>query len=189
MNPQCHLTPLKQLQSTLTALRELYNNRNAVNTNLPWGQPDGCCFGVAELQGLLTKVHREVSKLNNHDPPDDRVADVTRRIHEAMTSTDPVREMAAVVRWATDVCIDFLYLDPKLVTAKARWGLEIMEDVKNRLHAYWSEVSGTIERNDLWDEYPSEPSSCVRSCASFFVASTTTTRKFRTHALDLKNSF
>jgi hypothetical protein len=89
MNPQYHLTPLKQLQGTLAALRELYNNRNAVNTNLPWGQLDGCCFGVAELQGLLTKVHREVSRINNHDAPGDRAADVTRRIHEAMTSTDP----------------------------------------------------------------------------------------------------
>jgi hypothetical protein len=185
MNPQYHLTPLKQLQGTLTALRELYNNRNAVNTNLPWGQLDGCCFGVAELQGLLTKVHREVSRINNHDAPGDRAADVTRRIHEAMTSTDPVREMAAVNRWATDVYIDFLYLDPELVTAKARWGLEIMEDVKNRFNAHWSEVSGTIERNDLWDEYSSRTLS-MRKILCLFLR-----RLYNHHTQipDLKNSF
>jgi hypothetical protein len=102
---------------------------------------------------LLNKVHREVSKLNGYDGSGCSAADVTRRIYEAMMSTDPVHEMAVVVRWATDVYIDFLYLDPELVTEKARWGLESMDDLKNRLSAHWREVSGTIQRNNLNDEY------------------------------------
>jgi hypothetical protein len=102
---------------------------------------------------LLNKVHREVSKLNGYDGSGCSAADVTKRIYEAMMSTDPVHEMAVVVRWATDVYIDFLYLDPELVTEKARWGLESIDDIKNRLSAHWREVSGTIQRNNLNDEY------------------------------------
>jgi hypothetical protein len=96
-----------------------------------------------------------------------------------------VREMAAVVRWATDVYIDFLYLHPELVTAKARWGLEIMEDVKNRFNAHWSEVPGTIERNDLWDEYSSRTLS-MRKILCLFLR-----RLYNHHTQipDLKNSF
>jgi hypothetical protein len=104
---------------------------------------------------LLTRVHQELSKLDDDDIPDYNTADVHRRLHQATIARDPVHEMAAVVRWATNTYMDFLYLDPALVTQRAKWGLECMDDVTKCLKAHWTEVCGTIERNNLGHEYRS----------------------------------
>jgi hypothetical protein len=83
-------------------------------------------------------VHQELSKLGDDNTPDYSAAEMSRRVHEATISTDPVHEMAVVIRWATDTYMDFLYLDPALVAQRAKWGVECMDDVTKRLNAHWN---------------------------------------------------
>jgi hypothetical protein len=100
MTSDRRLTRLQQIHKTLTALRELWNTRNTLNFDLPWGELDGCRFGLKAVLDLLEQPGCErFSRLTSEE--------ISQRIHKTIISTDASKQMAEFVRWATDCYMGF----------------------------------------------------------------------------------
>jgi hypothetical protein len=123
-------------------LRELWNTRNTLNFDLPWGELDGCRFGLKALLDLLEQPGCEIfSRLTSEE--------ISQRIHKAIISTDASKQMAEFVRWATDCYMEFL-ASRKLHNAIAVTnGLSKLEHVKSRLLVNTFEVDRYVQLNNV----------------------------------------
>lgn len=133
------------MHKVLIALRELCNTRNTLDLTLPWGELDGCRFGLEAFVSLLAQPG--VSKHSGCDRDE-----VSRKIHDAMQSDDPSKRMAEFVRWTTRTYMDFLdfmHLNDKILNSAAHSGLMKLGGVKNRLLVNTLEVDRTIELDGL----------------------------------------
>ena len=126
-------------------MRELWNTSNTVDVSLPFGELDGCRFGLEPLQRLLDQPGCEDFTKSTSD-------EINQKVFDAFRSAEPSERMAEFVRWATDAYMDFLDTRGRYSESAAQWGLLKMRSVRNRLLVNTSEVDRSVQLDDSDDD-------------------------------------
>lgn len=140
------LTDIHQkLHKTCIALRQLFNTRDTTQSLLPYGSLGGDGFGIPYLKLVLSLDDCQLRFGYT-------INELEHKFLTATTSTNKADDMAAFVRWATDIAIGFVCDDPAQVATRARRGVEIVPFVQENLQIHTSAVYNAVKNNGEREE-------------------------------------
>jgi hypothetical protein len=141
-----YLTDIHQkVHKTFIALRQFYNTTDTTRSLLPYGTLGGDGFGMTYLKLVL--IFEDCQTRFGYT-----LNELEHRYITANTSANKAEAMAAFVRWATDIAIEFLCDDPAQVATRAKRGVEIMTFVQEALQQHTLAVYNAVERDGEREE-------------------------------------
>jgi len=155
------LTVQQQIHKIFIAVRQLWNTRNTLNHDLPWDELEGCRFGLKAIQELLAR------------PGCDRYSKATsvqidQKIFTALNSTEPSKQMAEFVRWATDAIIGFLTDSSRFGNYTVGSALSKLKSVKECLLENTSRVNQSIQSNNSEEHISFRNTRMLKILSHFF---------------------